>query len=93
MATITDTLPDTTRLDGLINAALDIANRDALLCKKIKDAVLSDDPATALQAACDLIDARPGSSISAIIYGQKQGLTSQEPAIPWSDNEFGVTND
>jgi hypothetical protein len=71
MATIFDTVPATTKLDGLINAALDIASRDAALRRKLIDAIHADDDGTALQAACDLIGVRPGPSISALIHAEK----------------------
>jgi hypothetical protein len=76
MATIPDTVQrattdKTTRLDGLISAALDIASRDAVLRQQLKDAIRADRPSAALQAACDLIDLHPGASISALICDQK----------------------
>jgi hypothetical protein len=71
-----DTIAQTTQgnasdLDGLINAALDIASRDAARRRELKEAIADDSLARALRAACALVDARPGSTISAVIVGQK----------------------
>ena len=65
----TDTTTDTTEppyatdapLDGLIDAALKIAHQDPTLRRNLKEAILRDDTAAALEAAGALV----GSSLQA----------------------------
>jgi hypothetical protein len=50
-------------LDGLIQATLDIASRDAATRREIKSAILRDDLAQALRSACALVGIEPTAAV------------------------------
>jgi hypothetical protein len=50
-------------LDGLIEAALRIASRDASIRRDLKAALLCDDLAQALRCACALVNVEPTAGV------------------------------
>lgn len=50
-------------LDGIMSAALDIANRDAAIRRDLKTALLNDDLAQALRCACALVGLEPTQAV------------------------------
>ena len=65
--------PDTA-LDGLIDSALKIAHQDAALRRRLKAAILRDDPAAALEAACALVGFEPSGSILALVLSRAKAV-------------------
>jgi hypothetical protein len=53
--------------DGLVEAALKIAQQDAARRRTLKDAILGDDVAQVLDAACALVGVRPSGKILELI--------------------------
>ena len=56
--------------EGLIDAALNIAHQDATLRRNLKEVILRDDTAAALEAACALVAVEPSGSILALPCGK-----------------------
>ena len=61
-------------LDGLIEAASKIAQRDVTLRKTLKAAILRDDVAQVLEVACSLARVEPSGSVLALIHSRANAV-------------------
>jgi hypothetical protein len=63
---IDDTAPVNAQLDGLIEATLEIANRDAAIRRRMKAAIERDELAEALRCACALLGMEPTPAVQSL---------------------------
>ena len=78
-----------TELDGLIDAALKIAHREAALRRSLKEAIIRGDVAQTLKVACSLVGVEPSGSILAatikarnrVCAGRNESETSAESLV------------
>ena len=65
-----DTARDNAQLDGLIEATLEIAKRDAAIRRRMKAAIQRDDLADALRCACALLGMEATAAVQSLNRGK-----------------------
>jgi hypothetical protein len=77
---------DVQAFDGLVNAALKIAHQDAARRRTLKDAILRDDVAQVLDAACALVGVQPSGQILELIRKTDIQVSGPSPGIGSYEN-------
>jgi hypothetical protein len=60
-------MSETSKFDGLVNAAIKIAHEDGEMRRSLKDALVRGDVRLALELACTLVNVQPSGQILEMI--------------------------